>query len=82
MALSISDLRKQAQGAEYVSDVRICLTADGRLTTEDDPAAVRLLVAAGSSIPVAEARKYGLIAEPSPPATGKARKGTEDKAGQ
>lgn len=62
--LDINSLRKQADGAYYVSPVRICITADGELVDELDPRAVTLLVGAGCSIPRAEAEKYGLIGEP------------------
>ena len=64
MPYDINTLRKQAEGAQYVSDHRLCLTADGQITDERDPAAVSLLVGAGCSIPVALAEQYGLIAKP------------------
>lgn len=63
MAFKIEDLRQKSNGAMYVSPVRLCVTANDELCEETDPAAVRLLVAAGSELPVAEARKYGLISD-------------------
>lgn len=68
MALDINTLRKEKMGAEYISDVRICLTEDGQLVDQDDPRAVRLLVGAGSAIPVSVAAGYGLIREAGNPA--------------
>lgn len=62
MGLDIKTLRKDPEGAMYVSDERLCVTADDTLCTEDDPAAVRLLVSKGGSIPAVEASRYGLIA--------------------
>ncbi len=63
MSFEIARLRKPAEGAMYVSDERLCVTADGEITGEDDPRAVRLLVAKGGSIPATEAAEYGLIAD-------------------
>lgn len=91
MALNINDLRKQRQGAFYVSDQRICLTADGQLVSCEDTRAVRLLVGAGARLPVAVAEQYGLIGKPEPEEASeepkarnalanKARKGQEDKS--
>lgn len=65
MALDIATLRRERDGAFYVSPARICLTAGDELTGEDDPLAVRLLVGAGGSIPAAVAEHYGLIGAPS-----------------
>jgi hypothetical protein len=64
MALNINSLRREADGAMYVSPARICVTADGKLVSQDDPAAVRLLVGEGGSLPVAIAELYGLVGEP------------------
>lgn len=61
--LVINDLRGVVQGNGWVSPARLCLTADGRVTTEDDPAAVSLLVAKGGSLTLSEARRYGLLQE-------------------
>jgi len=68
MGLDIKSLQKAAEGALYVSDVRLYVSAEGELVQESDPRAARLLVAAGNSIPAAEAAKYGLIADASPSA--------------
>ena len=65
MALDISTLRKAAEGAMYVSDERLYVSADGRVVGGDDPAAVRLLVGKGGSIPATDAATYGLIADAS-----------------
>lgn len=82
--LEINTLRKAASGSDYVSDHRICVSADGELVECTDPSAVRLLVGEGGSIPRAEAERYGLIAdEPladEPPAEPKARGPLADKA--
>lgn len=63
MGFEISELRRQPEGAMYVAPERLCVTADGTITSEDDPLAVRLLVAKGAAIPAREAAEYGLIAE-------------------
>jgi hypothetical protein len=68
MGLQIEALRKAAEGAMYVSDERLCVSAAGELVAEDDPKAVRLLVGKGGSIPAREAAQYGLIADASAPA--------------
>lgn len=68
MALDINTLRKAAEGAMYVSPVRLGLTADGELCEDTDERCVTLLVGAGGSIPASEAAKYGLIADASAPA--------------
>lgn len=65
MGLNIETLRKAAEGAMYVSDQRLCVSAEGELVAEDDARAVRLLVGAGGSIPAREAAAYGLIADAS-----------------
>lgn len=65
MALNIDTLRKAAEGAMYVSPVRLGLTADGELCEDTDVKCVKLLVGAGGSIPAVEAAKYGLIADAS-----------------
>ena len=66
------------------SPERICVTADGKLCEETDPAAMRLLVAKGGEIPAAEAAKYGLIAttgpEETPPAAREAPKAEAEEA--
>lgn len=67
MALDINLLRKPADGGEYRSDIRLCVTADDEITTEDDPRAVRLLVGVNGTIPLKLAEHYGLIGEPAKP---------------
>jgi len=64
MALNINSLRRDAEGAMYVSPARICVTEDGTLVSQDDPAAVRLLVGEGGSLPVTVAELYGLVGKP------------------
>lgn len=61
MSLEIKDLRRERSGAMYIAPERICVTADGRVTDEKDPEAVRLLVGKGCEIPADEAARYGLI---------------------
>lgn len=63
MGFTIEKLQRPASGAMYVAPERICVTADGQICDEADPAAVRLLVGKGCEIPAAEAAKYGLIAD-------------------
>lgn len=69
--LKINELRREPEGAMYVAPARLCVTADGEVCSQDDPRAVRLLVAEGCSIPASEAAQYGLIGSPeieAPPA--------------
>lgn len=47
----------------YKADKRIYLNSDNQVVEEGDPSAARLLVAEGDSIPIVEARKYGLVPE-------------------
>lgn len=61
MALEIKKLRKDPENGEYISDVRLFVTADGELCTEDDPNAATLLVGEGSTLPADVAAQYGLI---------------------
>jgi hypothetical protein len=61
MELSIAQLRGELAGGQWISPRRLCVTADGRIVTEDDPAAAFLLVGAGGSLPMAEAERYGLL---------------------
>lgn len=85
MALEIIDeVKRAAEGTMWTSPERLCVTADGRVTSQDDPEAVRLLVAKGGQIPADEARKYGLVIEPGEakavkPAADKALKGAANK---
>jgi hypothetical protein len=65
MAFKIEDIKRPAAGSFWTSPSRICLTAEGELCEETDPRARRLLVAAGSQIPAAEAERLGLIGVPS-----------------
>lgn len=75
MALEITTLQKQAEGAFYVSDKRLCLTANDEVCDQDDPRAVSLLVGVGGWIPKDRARELGLLVEENE----KARKPKEDK---
>jgi len=60
--MNIDLIRSPAQGANWVSPARVCLTADGALVSCEDSRAVKLLVGEGGSLPVAEAERYGLVA--------------------
>lgn len=90
MALSITRLREAEVTKPYTSDKRLYVTADrSRLVAEGDPAAAFLLVGAGGEIPEAEARRYGLLAEPEsapekakPKAHDKARHGPPENKGR
>jgi hypothetical protein len=71
MGLDINMLKREPEGAMYVSPERLCVTAEGEICANDDARAVRLLVAKGGSIPAREAAEYGLIsgaAASGPPA--------------
>lgn len=57
-------------GEAYVSPVRIAITADGALVTDDDPAAVAILVGAGGSLPWSVAEAYGLVVADAPASDG------------
>lgn len=46
--------------ADFVSDKRYFLTADGRVVEDGDPEAHSLLVGEGGLLPEAEAERYGL----------------------
>lgn len=61
MALELRKLQKRAEGGMYASDIRLYISRDDRLCGEGDPEAAFLLVAAGSTLSAAEARRYGLI---------------------
>lgn len=45
----------------YKADQRYYLNSKGQVVTEGDPDAQSLLIAAGSEMPIAEARKHGLV---------------------
>lgn len=46
---------------------RLCLTEDGRLVDESDPAARWLYCLPGHKVPLSEAQRYGLVTpEPEP----------------
>ena len=77
------DLQREPEGAFYVAPERLCVTADGRVTDQDDPAAVRLLVAKGGRLPIDEARQFGRVAEKAKatPAN-KGRKAAENKGAE
>ena len=61
MVLNVELLRREAQGAMWVSPARVCLTANGGLVDCEHVTAVKLLVGEGGSLPVAEAERYGLV---------------------
>lgn len=66
--LTIDELRRPAAGGMWVSPARLCVSAAGEVVACDSPAAVRLLVGEGGSIPVAEAERYGLVGMADAPA--------------
>lgn len=45
----------------WTSDRRLYLNADGAVVEADDPSRVSLLVAAGGTIPLADAERLGII---------------------
>lgn len=45
----------------WTADRRLYLNAEGQAVEADDPTRIKLLVAAGGSIPMADAERYGLI---------------------
>lgn len=45
----------------WTSDRRLYLDKAGKAVEADDPSRVSLLVAAGGTIPLADAEKYGLV---------------------
>jgi hypothetical protein len=47
----------------YKADQRYYLNSKGQAVPEGDPDAQSLLVAAGNEIPLADARRYGLVQE-------------------
>lgn len=47
----------------FKADRRIYLDKDGKAVEADDPARATLLIAEGQSMPIADARRYGLVAE-------------------
>lgn len=61
MIYNPEDLRKNAVGGDYVSDKRLCLTADGEICDAGDVEARTLLVPEGGTIPGDEARALGLL---------------------
>ena len=45
----------------WTSDRRLYLDKDGKVVEADDPTRQSLLVAAGGTIPLADAERYGLV---------------------
>lgn len=67
----------------YKAEKRLYLNSDNQIVEEGDPSAARLLVAEGDTIPLTEARKYGLVDEDeddAPNPVAKALKAAENKA--
>jgi hypothetical protein len=52
----------------YTADRRIYLDKNGKAVEADDPNRVSLLVAAGATLPMADAERYGLTAPAPAPA--------------
>src|ERR1051325_346078 len=64
--MAIEFIKAQPQTNIYTASERLYLTADrSRVVKDGDPDAAFLLVCAGGQLPIAEARKYGLLDEPS-----------------
>lgn len=47
----------------YTADRRLYLDKDGKVVEADDPTRTRLLVAAGGTMPLEDAERYGLIGD-------------------
>lgn len=47
----------------YKAEKRLYLNSDGKVVEEGDPSAASLLADEGDTIPLADARKYGLVGE-------------------
>lgn len=62
----------------WTADRRLYLDKDGKAVEADDPARVSLLVAAGGTIPLSDAERYGLVTVT--PAEVKAKAPTPNKA--
>ena len=73
MAIDIPK-RRPANEPLWLSSERLYLTAEGQVVGDKDPRKLTLLVAAGNSLPMAEAKRLGLVeTKPAKPvATGKA----------
>jgi hypothetical protein len=52
---------------DFVADKTYCLTADGRVVEEGDPATAYLLVRKGAKLPYWKALQHGLISPPEEP---------------
>lgn len=62
MALRIDTLKDARSSRDvFVSARRLLVTADDEVVEADDPRGIRLLVGAGSSIPMRVAEAYGLV---------------------
>lgn len=70
MAFKIEELQKPEEGGGYICDRYIGITADGELCEIEDVACVRQIGVPGYTIPTAEAREYGLLAEKPKKAAG------------
>ena len=46
---------------QYTADRRLSLDASGNVVEADDPSRVTLLVAKGGTLPMEDARRYGLV---------------------
>lgn len=66
MSLSIVKINASAGQHFVTATQRLCRTEDGRLVLEGDPAGRWLFCVPGQEISLAEAKQYGLIAEPKP----------------
>ena len=77
----IDEVKRLATGNMWTAPERLCLTADGRVVDESDPAAVKLLVGKGGQITAETARSLGLLLEPggADDAAGKQVKAPADK---
>ncbi len=50
----------------WTADRRLCLTEDGRLVAEDNPAARWLWCTPGMQVPLVDARRLGAVADEAP----------------
>lgn len=66
MAVEFEFAKDPGSGVMVEATARLCLTEDGRLVPEGDPAARWLYCIPGRMIPRAEAEKYGLLQEAEP----------------
>jgi hypothetical protein len=67
MALFIVPNEQGAITQTWTADRKLWKTRDGRIVEDDDPAAAVLYAARGDTVPLSEARLYGLAPPPEVP---------------